>query len=398
MSLSHHGHHHHHTEAPVDDTPEAQDRYQQTKKVTLVGALTNLLLSVIKIVFGYISQSQALIADGIHSLSDLISDGLVLIAAKHTSREADANHPYGHGRIETVITVVLGLLLIVVAVGLAVDAVQRIMEPESLLHPSYLAIIIAAISIAANEFLYRYTIRVADKFRSNILRANAWHHRSDAISSLIVLIGVGGTILGIEYLDAVAAIGVALIIIKIGWSFSLQSIRELVDTGLEPETVETINETILKVDGVKQLHSLRSRRMGGDALVDVHILVPPKLSVSEGHFIGEKVREQLIKHVDEVTDVMVHIDPEDDETVVHSEGLPQREEIIQALHQHWDPLIKPTDIKNITLHYLDGKIHVELTLPLGSIKTPEQGTLLVEQLTSTAKENQYVDGVKVLFQ
>jgi len=385
-------------EATTSKTPEAQERYRQTKKVTLVGALINLILSIIKIVFGYISQSQALIADGIHSLSDLVSDGLVLIAAKHTSREADANHPYGHGRIETVITVVLGLLLITVATGLAVDAIQRIMDPASLLHPSYLAIIIAGISIAANEFLYHYTIRVANKYRSNILRANAWHHRSDAISSVIVLIGVAGTLLGIEYLDALAAIGVALIIIKIGWRFSLQSIRELVDTGLEPETVKTISEAILNVDGVKQLHSLRSRRMGGDALVDVHILVPPKLSVSEGHFIGEKVREQLIKQVDEVTDVMVHIDPEDDELTAHSEGLPQREALLRILYTHWEPFIKSTDVKNVTLHYLDGKIHVEVTLPLGKIKNPEQGLLLKEQLTSAAQQNLTIGSVKILFQ
>jgi len=380
------------------DNPAAQARYQQTKKITLIGALTNLFLAVIKIVFGYISQSQALIADGIHSLSDLISDGLVLIAAKHTSRAADANHPYGHGRIETVITVILGLLLIMVACGLAIDAVQRIMTPGALLHPSFLAIIVAMISITANECLYHYTIRVADKFRSNILRANAWHHRSDAISSVIVLIGVSGTMLGIEYLDALAAIGVAIMIIKIGWDFSVRSIRELVDTGLEPDTVETINKAILKVDGVKQLHSLRSRRMGGDALVDVHILVPPKLSVSEGHFIGEKVREQLIKQVDEVTDVMVHIDPEDDELMAHNEGLPQRKELLQSLTQRWKSLIEPADIKNITLHYLDGKIHIELTLPLGYIESSVQKSLLSEQLLNSAKEDQPIGSIEVLLQ
>ncbi|MCI0504483.1 MAG: cation diffusion facilitator family transporter [Gammaproteobacteria bacterium] len=375
----------------------SSDRYRETKKITLLGAVINLFLSLIKILVGYTSQSQALIADGIHSLSDLISDGMVLIAARHSHRKADENHPYGHGRIETVATVALGLLLIVVAGGIAVDAVRRILEPDFLMHPGILALLVAAISIVVKEVLYRYTMRVGAKFKSNMLKANAWHHRSDAISSVIVLAGVGGTMLGFQYLDAIAAIGVAAMIVKIGWDLCVQSVRELVDTALERETVESINDTIMHVDGVRELHSLRTRRMGGEALVDVHVLVNPKLSVSEGHHIGEKVREQVVKQVDEVSDVMVHIDPEDDELMARSHHLPQRQNIINKLKHYWSGIPEADLIDNITLHYLDGKIHVELTLPLDKMESQQHALGVAKQLTEASKEDKNIADTRVLF-
>ncbi|WP_455199938.1 cation diffusion facilitator family transporter [Kaarinaea lacus] len=394
-----HKHHHHHHGLPEKNSSglTSTDRYKETKKVTLVGAAINLFLSFIKILFGYIAQSQSLIADGIHSLSDLISDGLVLFAAKHSHREADEEHPYGHGRFETVVTVGLGLLLIVVAGGIAVDAIRRILEPESLMHPGMMALVVAAISIAANEFLYQYTIHVGNKYNSNMLKANAWHHRSDAISSIIVLAGVGGTMLGFYYLDAIAAIGVAAMIIKIGWDLSVQSVRELVDTALEPETVDSINETILDVDGVRELHSLRTRRMGGEALVDVHVLVNPKLSVSEGHQIGEKVRAQVVKQVDDVTDVMVHIDPEDDEVMARSDHLPLRHNVINALKSCWSNIPEAQIIDNITLHYLDGKIHVELTLPLDKMESQQHAQKVAKRLRQASMEVQNIADTRILF-
>jgi len=373
------------------------DRYLETKKVTLVGAAINLFLSVIKILFGYIAQSQSLIADGIHSLSDLISDGMVLFAAKHSHREADEDHPYGHGRFETVVTVALGVLLIVVACGIAIDAVRRMLEPDALLHPGIMALIVAIISIGANEFLYYYTIRVGNKYNSSMLKANAWHHRSDSISSVIVLVGVGGTMLGFQMLDAIAAIGVTVMIIKIGWDLCVQSVRELVDTALEPETVDSINETIRAVDGVRELHSLRTRRMGGEALVDVHVLVSPKLSVSEGHHIGEKVREEVVKHVDDVTDVMVHIDPEDDEVMARSDYLPQREKMVKLLKSYWKQIPEAELIDNITLHYLDGKIHVELTLPLNKMEGQQHAHDVAKQLSLASTEDKNIADIRVLF-
>jgi cation diffusion facilitator family transporter len=392
-----HPHHHPPLMQPANGGLINSERYRETKKVTLVGAATNLFLSFIKILFGYVAQSQALIADGIHSLSDLISDGLVLFAAKHSHREADEDHPYGHGRFETVVTVALGLLLIVVAGGLAVDAVRRILEPDFLMHPGMLALVVAAISIAANEFLYQYTIHVGNKFNSNMLRANAWHHRSDAISSVIVLVGVAGTMMGFQFLDAIAAIGVALMILKIGWDLCVQSVRELVDTALEPEQVNSINETIRNVDGVRELHSLRTRRMGGEALVDVHVLVSPKVSVSEGHLIGEKVRKRVVQQIDDVTDVMVHIDPEDDELMARSDNLPTREKLIEELKKSWADIPESQFIDNITLHYLDGKIHVEVTLPLGKMESQEHAAKVAALLSDACTKHDTIADAKVLF-
>jgi cation diffusion facilitator family transporter len=380
-------------------TASADDlqRYQQTKKVTIVGAVVNVVLAVLKIFIGYIGHSQSLVADGIHSLSDLLTDIVVIIAAKHAAQDADADHPYGHGRFETVITVALGSFLIIVGGGIAIDAIRRVAEPDILLQPTMWTLVIAALSIASKEALYHYTVRVAKKVRSNMLRANAWHHRTDAISSIIVFIGIAGTMLGMNYLDAVAAVGVALLIGKIGWSLCAQSIRELVDTALDPDRVEKIEKTIVSVPGVNELHMLRTRQMGGNALVDVHIQVDPKLSVSEGHYISEKVRSRLINQVDEVTDVMVHIDPENDENIRKGEHLPPRETVLRRLQAAWADIPESQLIERTTLHYLDGKIHVEVLLPLRL--TEEAGAVgrISQAFSNVAKEVELVADIKIMY-
>ncbi len=398
--MGNHSHSHHPSltvSPPRSDTPEELQRYQETKKVTIVGAIVNVVLAVLKIVIGYIGHSQSLVADGVHSLSDLLTDILVVVAAKHAAQDADADHPYGHGRFETVFTVALGSFLIIVGGGIAIDAIRRVAEPDALLQPSLWTLLIAAVSIASKEILYHYTVRVAKKFRSNMLRANAWHHRTDAISSIIVFIGIGGTLLGMDYLDAVAAVGVALLIGKIGWDLCAQSIRELVDTALDPERVEKIEKIIQSVPGVTELHMLRTRQMGGNALVDVHIQVDPKLSVSEGHYISEKVRARLIKQVDEVTDVMVHIDPEDDQKIRLGDNLPPREVVIQRLRSAWAHIPESQDIERTTLHYLDGKIQVELLLPLKLIDEAGSAIRISEAFSKVAKEVDMLAEINIMY-
>jgi cation diffusion facilitator family transporter len=372
-------------------------RYRDTKIVTLVGALVNLLLAFVKLIVGYVGQSQALMADGVHSLSDLLSDGMVLFAAKHSARGADDSHPYGHERVETVITVALGVFLIAVGAGIAYDALRRVIEPELLLQPSLLALVVAGVSIASKEILYHYTMHAAKKHRSKILRANAWHHRSDAVSSIIVFVGVAGTMLGAEFLDAIAALGVALFIGKIGWDLCVESVRELVDTALEPDRIAEIENTIQNVPGVEELHMLRTRQMGGNALVDVHIQVAPKLSVSEGHYISEKVRANLIKNVDEVTDVTVHIDPEDDEIVRLNDQLPPRHKILERLKVAWADIPVSKRIERITLHYLDGKIHVELLLPLDILEQPQTAKEIEQSFARVAMEDSIVSNIKLMY-
>ena len=354
---------------------ESELRYQQVKKVTLIGVVTNVFLSFTKIVVGYIGQSQALVADGVHSLADLISDVIVLFAAKKASEKADDEHPYGHGRFETIAEVALGFFLVAVAAGILNDAVTRIYEPDRLFIPAWFALVAAFVSILANEALFRYTISVATKIKSNLLKANAWHHRSDAFSSIIALFGIAGAMLGFPIFDAIGAIGVSMLIAKVGWDIAWRSLRELVDTALEPEKVEEIRKVIMTVDGVSAVHLLRTRSVGSNALVDVHILVVnSRVSVSEGHQISEHVVRRLIAEIDYVTDVTVHIDPEDDETFAPCGDLPLRNEVELALNGLFQDNEHYKQYKKINLDYLDGKIFVELVLPVSLLANEKESS------------------------
>jgi cation diffusion facilitator family transporter len=360
-----------------------EQRKRETNRITLWGVAVNLMLAVIKIIGGVIGQSQALLADGIHSLSGLASDAMVLFAVKHAGEDADDDHPYGHARYETLATVALGLLLIAVAGGIAYDAILRLQEPSELTTPALFTLIIAVISILSNEGLYHATRAVAQKIHSPMLEANAWHHRSDAISSIVVFVGIGATYIGYPLLDSIAAILVALMIGKIGLDLSKQSMQELVDTALEPEVIENIRSTILDIDDVRHLHMLRTRRMAHNALVDVHIQVSPKLSVSEGHHIAEMVETTLMKNFDDINDVTVHIDPEDDEKAASCKNLPLRSEILSALNSEWSKHATLKNINDVTLHYLDGHVDIEACLPLVHLQRIEDADTLKQDFNQT---------------
>lgn len=354
-------HNHTHLEK-TSATDKNSNRYHETRKVTLVGAMVNIFLSMAQLVGGFVTQSQALLADGIHTLSDLASDMVVLTAARLANKDADEDHPYGHGRIETVATIILGLLLSGVAIGIALDAMGRLSHPELLLEPKPLGLFFAMLAIFSKEALFHYTKRTATRINSPMLLANAWHHRSDAISSLVVVLGIAGAVfLQIHWLDAAAAIIVALMILYMGLQMIKDSVMELVDTALEPERVREIHQFIEKIDGVKNLHMLRTRKMGGHALADVHVQVSSHISVSEGHHIAERVMHSLMKAFPELQDVTVHIDPEDDECVSPSKHLPSREEVLQKLCPELNELGLSED-DTITLHYLDGKLHISFHL------------------------------------
>jgi cation diffusion facilitator family transporter len=371
-------------------------RYQEVRKVTLIGSVVDFLLGVVKILVGWLAHSQALVADGVHSLSDLATDFVVLYAAKHSHRAADEDHPYGHGRIETLTTVGLGIALIVVAFGIGYDAVRRMNDTDLLLHPGAIALAVAVVSVFAKEWIYQYTRNAAVRLRSNMLMANAWHSRSDAISSIVVVIGIGGAMMGYPYLDAVAAIAVAVMIAKIGFDLIRASTKELIDTALEPEVVEAIRREIVDVDGVRALHMLRSRRSGGDALVDLHVQVDPRISVSEGHQIADTVRRRLLERVDEVTDVTVHIDPEDDERESPCDQLPLRSDMIKKLQRQWAAL-EGVDAEQVTLHYLRGKLQIDLALPLAVLDKHPDTRALILKIEKAAKQLPEVDSILVSF-
>ena len=347
----------------MNQATRKQARYQATRKVTWVGVAVNIGLSLVQLIGGFFANSQALIADGIHTLSDLASDFVVLVAAKVANQDADESHPYGHGRFETLATVILGLGLTGVAVGIMFNGVTKLFNPESLIQPNSIALVFAAIAIVAKEGLYHYTMRVAKRFNSKMLEANAWHHRSDAISSLVVAIGVAGSVIfEIPWLDAVAAVLVAMMIFYMGVRLILNSTMELVDTAWDAGKIEEMTKFISEIEGVDHMHMLRTRLMGNDVLADVHLQVNTYLSVSEGHFIAENTMAKLRKRFPELSDITVHIDPEDDETASLSKTLPSRQQLMKLLY----PLLQKHAIENnvhsINLHYVNGKIEVELVV------------------------------------
>jgi cation diffusion facilitator family transporter len=342
----------------------ANQRHRLTVRVTLVGSTVDLLLGVMKIVGGWFAGSQALIADGVHSLADLTTDIGVIVASKHASRAADADHPYGHGRIETLATMALAVTMIAVAAGLSYDAIQRLMRAAELVTPGAYALLIALFSVIAKEATYRYIMRAAVRIDSDMLRASAWHSRTDALSSVVVILGVGGALLGYPFLDAVAAIFVALMIAHIGLRLGWGSVQELIDAGLSGEHLLEISRLIRDTEGVTNLHMLRTRSLGNSAMADVHIQVAPRLSVSEGHQISEAVRRRLIDEVGRITDVTVHTDPEDDLTAPDTAHLPTRTQVVADLTGAWGDSVAPLDLDTLQLHYLNGCIDVEITLSL----------------------------------
>ena len=335
-------------------------RFHETKKSTWVSVWVNLVLTVLQIVVGYLGRSQALMADGLHSLSDLIADFLVLFANKKSHRDADVSHPYGHARIETAATFLLGVMLIALGIGLLWNAAIKLQDPNAIQAVHVATLYIALLTLVCKELLFRYLIAIAKRLRSQMLVANAWHARSDAASSFVVLIGIGGNLLGMHFLDLIAAILVAFMIARMGSKMAFQALSELIDTALDEAAVNEIRATIKATPGVVGLHELRTRKMGDSGLVDAHILVDPRLSVSEGHHIAERARNRVLEQHD-VMDVLVHIDPEDDLKAKPSAHLPSRAELVALLKTGLQETLPAPE--RIVLHYLDGRVEAELFLP-----------------------------------
>ena len=385
----------------TDQNNALNKRLQDTTKVTIIGAIVNFVLAIFKIIIGTLGHSHALIVDGIHSFSDLLSDALVVLAAKQGSQSPDDDHPYGHARIETAFAAVLGGILIAVGIGIVIDALERLTSGD-VVTPDSITIWVALFSVLSKEALYRYTLIYANRYNSALLKANAWHHRSDAISSIVVLIGIVGSIAGIPYLDAAAAVIVSMMIAKIGWEIAKESIDVLVDKGLDPDKVKSISQYISDIPGVSQMHMLRTRQMGADALLDVHIEVSPQLSVSEGHRISDEVSSQLTRQFPDISQVLVHIDPENDETNSSCSHLPLRKEILQNLEKAWHDIKQAQSIEDITLHYLDGKVSIEIIMPLtvlaDTIDSLTEAESISEQFNTAVKDLDYIDGLKLLYQ
>lgn len=389
MKNHQHGHTHSKTAAFEPANPE---RFAAAQKSTWVSICINLLLTFLQVIAGYFGRSQSLMADGLHSLSDLLADIMVLIANRHGNQQADARHPYGHARFETAATLILGAALAALGIGLLIAAGIRLQHPENVraVHP--LTFWIALIALAAKEGMFRYMLAVATRVRSQMLVANAWHARSDAASSLVVLVGIGGNLLGYTFLDLVAAAVVGMIIAHMGGKFALSALAELIDTGLSDEEVAAIRESLLSTPGVRGLHELRTRKMADSALVDAHIVVDPKISVSEGHFIAELARQTVLRQ-HQVLDVMVHIDPEDDLLAKSNAHLPGRDELLRHLELRLGKVL-PADYRAV-LHYLDGHVDAELFLDAALASSAEKSRPLRAKCAEVAADDPYFRSIQL---
>lgn len=278
---------------------------------TWVGMAVNLLLVGLKLSVGLAARSQALVADGVHSVSDLFSDVVVILGLKWGRKAEDKDHHFGHARIETISSMIVGFLLMIVAVGLAYGAIQSIAAPKAKT-PGWEALAVAAASILLKELLYWYTRAVGKRLRSPALMANAWHHRSDAFSSVAVLLGLAAVYVNPNWhsADAYAALVVTLFVGKVGYGFVKSAFGELADTAPDPETVVSIEKVAYAVEGVLEVHDLRARSSGSQIFVEVHIVVDPDQTVREGHAIAATVKANLLCEIPDLTRVIVHVDPE----------------------------------------------------------------------------------------
>jgi cation diffusion facilitator family transporter len=293
----------------TEDNPQSEaERAQAASRSTWVSVAVNIVLSVSQIVAGVLSKSQGLIADGIHSLSDLIGDFVVLLAGHHSQKGADEDHPYGHQRFENAASLALGMLLLAVGMGMLWSAAHKLQSPESIATVHITALWVAAGALVAKELLFRYMLAVAKRVKSSMLVANAWHARSDAASSLVVGLGIIGNLMGYPILDPIAAALVGFMVTKMGWSFAWDALHDLMDRAADDAEVQAIRQTLVETPGISSVHDLRTRKMGDMIVVDAHLEVDAMLTVEQGHDIAVAARDRVLKR-HRVLNLMTHVDP-----------------------------------------------------------------------------------------
>ncbi|MHC8604756.1 cation diffusion facilitator family transporter [Arenicellales bacterium IMCC58067] len=386
---------------PKGASTDSKKSYETIRRVTIVGGIVDLLLSGLKVSGGIIFQSQVLIADGIHSLSDLLTDGIVLFTARQASFEADREHPYGHGRIQAIGTGILAVSLGAVAIGIGWDAIRTLLGSKPLAAPGWIALGIGVVSVLAKEIIFQYTIRAARRLRSGLLKANAWHSRSDALSSLVVIVGVGGAMLGFPWADAAGALVVAFLIAYAAYQIGKEAVEELIDTAVDSGTQSSIRSSAGEVPGVLDVHELRTRTTGGDVLADMHVRVNPRISVSEGHQIADEVVQRLRENFEELSDIVVHIDPEDDFDSMQNGKLLDRNILDTALQKilvefglDWN-MIKAQP-NYLTLHFLKNQIHAQLILPCPDEVMMSNLRQISPAMTSRIISTTEIDDIEVL--
>jgi cation diffusion facilitator family transporter len=368
------------------------ERYAAGQRATWISAALNVALTVAQLIVGWLANSQSLVAHGLHSFSDLLSDFLVLYANRKGADPADLEHPYGHARFETAATLILGLSLVGIGLGILVAAADKLQHAEAIAAVEMAALWVAIGTAAGKEALFHYLKRVAERLRSPMLMANAWHTRADAASALVVVVGIAGSLLGWRMLDLVAAAIMGFMILHMGGKLAYEAIRELIDTGLPAATVESIRATLAGTPGVLGLHELRTRRMAHQALVDAHVLVDPRISVSEGHRVAESARQRVLKAHPEVLDVLVHVDPEDDLVPPENpQRLPERAE----LEIHLRAMLGAVELDRITFHYLGQQVEAEVFLVPALAMDPVRIADLEQRLAERLPGDPYFSAVSL---
>jgi cation diffusion facilitator family transporter len=356
---------------------ESIEKQAVARKTTFVSVALNLVLMSLQVAIGFFAHSQALIADGVHSLADLISDFIVLLANRASAEKPDADHNYGHHRYETVASLFLGALLVVVGIGMLWRAGTRLANMDNIPAVHVSALVVAVLVLVSKEGLFRYMLRAAERVRSAMLIANAWHARSDAASSLVVAIGIVGSLFGVRLLDPIAAAIVGFLVARMGWVFGWNALQDLSDRALDESATADIHKLLMTTAGVRDVHELRTRKMGDHALVDAHILVDPLISVSEGHYIAESARARVLTDK-RVLDALIHVDPENDALAHPPARLPTRVAVAALV----DAELAKCGLRaaSLNMHYLSTGLDVDITLSPDALSDREHDGELIGRI------------------
>ena len=362
------------------------DEDRAARRITLAGGFVNLLLTSLQAVGGVIFGSVALLADALHSLTDLVSDAVVYMAVRLGAAEADENHPYGHRRFETLASLAVGLLIVVIGVVLVFEAAERL-QSQTWASPEQPALVVAGITIIAKEGLYRSTMRVANKHNHALLRANAVHHRTDALSSIAVFAGLFASMYGFSSGDLIAALVVGLLLVRAGLRIVWEAGLELSEAGVDERTHTAMQELIRSTGGVEDLHLLKTKTVGGRIFAEAHVQVRPTLSVTQGHEIAHRAVDRVMEAIPLLQDLTVHVDPEDDQE--DAPPLPNSHVIERAVLDAWEKATGEAPV-NLTLHLL-----VEATTVV-LVCSPQLGEDVIEQGKGAVLGVGHVDHVQVL--
>ncbi len=286
-----------------------KNRYDESNKVTLISILLNVVLTILKILAGLLGNSTAIISDGLHSASDIITSIGILIGNKISRKPRDEEHQYGHEKAESLVSFILSSVLIIVAIKIGYDGVKELFNINNILVPNVLPLIVAIISIGIKEYQYQITIRVAKKINSSSLKADAWHHRSDALSSIAAFIGIGGAMLGFKILDPIASIIVAIVVVKVGVDILKSSCDELMDSSISKQDISEIEALVSKSDNIYGIKDFKSRKYGSVAYVDMSILIDNDKTLEEAHDIADELEKSIISNLNYIKEINIHTEP-----------------------------------------------------------------------------------------